>query len=217
MPADPTAEIIGLWSSEQAPDFAYFASAEESTDTFWLEGAEFRKQFDQLELAKVLEIACGAGRHSERAAPLCGELVIVDTSAAALELAAARLRDQSHVRTVLSPDGVSVPLGEDGTFSAAYSYDAMVHFEPLCIASYLGELTRLLRPDGLALLHHSNYDAQPAARALDNPGWRNFMNSALFEHLASRAGLEIVSRQTFDWVAPQSDALSLLRKPPVAP
>lgn len=91
----------------------------------------------------MLEIARGNGRHhAERAASRCSELVLTDTSAEALTFAAARLRERPQVRTVLSADGFTVPLGEDGTFTAVYSYDAMVHPESACVASYLAEAAR---------------------------------------------------------------------------
>ncbi|WP_354699204.1 hypothetical protein DSM112329_04913 [Paraconexibacter sp. AEG42_29] len=207
-----TAQIIGLWADPSAPDFAYFERVEQYTDDFWRPGAQFRGWFDRLDTRNVLEIACGKGRHSERAAALCGQLLISDTSTTALEHAAERLRDQPHVRSVLSPDGMTLPVAEDGTFSAVFSYDAMVHFESDCVASYLGEIARLLEPGGLALLHHSNYSAQPATPVTDAPGWRNYMSLGLLEHLASRRGLAVVEQEAFDWVVPQSDALSLLRR-----
>ncbi len=211
-----TRAIIDLWHDRGSPDFGYFERVEEWTESFWAPGAQFRAQFDRLDLANVLEIACGAGRHAERAAPLCQRMTLSDTSEEALARARARLRHQPHVRIVPSVDGLTIPLNEDGQFTAVYSYDAMVHFESACVASYLAEIGRLLRPGGMALLHHSNYDAQPAADATDAPGWRNFMNIALLEHLASRRGLEVVQQETFDWVLPLSDALSLLRKPTAA-
>lgn len=208
-----TDAIIGLWRDPASPDFAYFERVEQFTDDFWRPGAQFRGWFDRLATHNVLEIACGQGRHAERAAPLCDGLLLTDTSPEALRLAAARLSDRPHVRTILSVDGRTVPVAEDGQFSAVYSYDAMVHFESDCVAGYLSETARLLKPGGMALLHHSNYDAQPAGALSEAPGWRNYMTIGLLEHLASRRGLEVVEQTTFDWVAPASDALSLLRKP----
>lgn len=213
--ADRTDAIADLWRAPGSPDFDYFRRAEEHTDDFWRPGALFREAFDGLDREAVLEIACGAGRHSERAAPLCGRLTALDTSADALERARERLAPFPHAAVLHSPDGMSVPLGPDadGTLSALFSYDAMVHFEPDCVAAYLREAARLLRPGGLALLHHSNYGAQPGDDVTQAPGWRNFMTSELLEHLASRAGLEVAEQQIFEWVLPDSDALTLLRKP----
>jgi hypothetical protein len=39
------------------------------------------------------------------------------------------------------------------------------------------------------------------------------MSTDLLAHLAARRGLAVEQQETFDWVAPLSDALTLLRKP----
>ena len=88
----------------------------------------------------------------------------------------------------------------------------MVHFELLTIASYLGELARVLKPGGRALLHHSNYSKNPTGLFTDNPGWRNFMSVDIMKYLVQRAGLSLISIDEIDWAEPSSDALTFLEK-----
>lgn len=212
---DPTTAVADLWRDESSPDYGYFVRAEDEswTSGFWAADSLWRPRFDAMDRTVVLEIAAGQGRHAVRAAEHCGRLVLTDTSARALEVAAARLATSDHVSTVVSVDGMTIPIGEHGRFTGVYSYDAMVHFEASCVASYVGEIARLLAPGGTALLHHSNYAEMPTAPVTDAPGWRNFMTMALLAHIASRCGLEVVEQQAFDWVAPLSDAFTVLRKP----
>ena len=55
----------------------------------------------------------------------------------------------------------------DRSIDFAFSFDSLVHVELDALAAYLGELARVLTPDGVAFLHHSNYGAyQRSARML---------------------------------------------------
>lgn len=212
-------EIIATWAFRNSRDFAYFDAFEspEKVGVFWADGSRFRRCFDKyLDLTDTVEIACGAGRHSAQIAERCGSLVLVDTSPDALQNAAQRFADRSNVHIKLSPDGFSIPI-DDRSASAVFSYDAMVHFEPLTVASYLRETARVLRPGGRAILHHSSYGRNPTGKFTDNPDWRNFMPKGLFMHLADRAGLKVIEHQTFRWGSnwrkwSKTDALSVLEK-----
>ncbi|WP_206628333.1 class I SAM-dependent methyltransferase, partial [Mesorhizobium sp. M1A.F.Ca.IN.020.06.1.1] len=73
-----------------------------------------------------------------------------------------RFSSASHVTVTLSPDGKSLAF-EKGRFSSVFSYDSMVHFEPLTVASYIMEVASVLKPGARALLHHSNYSDNPTA------------------------------------------------------
>jgi len=212
-------EIIATWATPESPDFGYFDKFDtpEMLGIFWDERSRFRRAFDRLDLSDVLEIAAGAGRHSAQIVDRCQSLALIDTSSAAVELARTRFSNDAHVSVVLSDDGRTLPFPA-GAFSAVFSYDAMVHFEPLTINSYLTEIARVLRPGGRAVLHHSAYTNNPTGAFRDNPGWRNFMPTKLMMHLGSRAGLTLISHETFRWRraarrpwTPKTDALSVFK------
>jgi ubiquinone/menaquinone biosynthesis C-methylase UbiE len=207
--------IIDLWKTRESPDYAYFASAEDDSWTkhFWSDESTFRERFDRLDLTNVLELACGTGRHTAQFVERAGTAYLADTSVDALDEAKQRFANANNVVVLPPGDGMHIPLDADGSLTAIFSYDAMVHFELECIASYVAESARLLAPGGMALLHHSAYEENPGGTIADNPGWRNFMPQVLFNHFALRNGFEIVDQFTVDWSAPGSDCLSLLRKP----
>lgn len=48
----------------------------------------------------------------------------------------------------------------DGAVDLAFSFDSLVHVEIDVIEGYLTELARVLVPDGVAILHHSNLAAE---------------------------------------------------------
>ena len=208
-------EIAAMWETEKSPDFGYFAKYdnEESTNPFWDENTQFSSAFSQLDLTCTLEIACGTGRHSARIVDRATRLYLLDTSVDAVRIAKARFASQPHVEVIISADGESIPLA-DGSVSAAFAYDAMVHFEATTIGSYLFETGRVLVVGGKALFHHSVYDKNPLGTFQQNPGWRNCMSQSLFGHLASRAGLKIISTVAFNerGEAGMIDGLTLLER-----
>lgn len=153
-----------------------------------------------------------SGKTQLQIADRVGRLHLVDTSTAALDYARRRFANKTNVLIHLSEDGETLPFLADASVTAVFSYDAMVHFEMLSVARYLQEIARVLVPGGKALLHHSNYGANPTGKFTDNPGWRNFMTEAVFRNLASRAGLTILSYETIAWATSDSDALSLLER-----
>jgi SAM-dependent methyltransferase len=208
-------DIIEKWRTRESSNWHYFELAE-SDDwirAFWQEGGRYRSLFDQLDLRRTVELACGHGRHSVRAAPNCGTLYAVDSSPEAISHVRDRLAQLPHVHAVLTPDGASLPGIEDGSITAIFSYDAMVHFEMITVARYIEETARVLAPAGRGLFHHSNYTKNPAGPIDANPGWRNFMSVEIMTYLLSRAGLRVLHQSVFDACGPQTDALTLFEKP----
>ena len=63
----------------------------------------------------------------------------------------------------------------DGSLSSIFCYDAMVHFAPEVVRSYLKDTARVLKPGGRALFHHSNYPTAPKEHYGQNPHARNQM------------------------------------------
>jgi hypothetical protein len=102
---------------------------------------------------------------------------------------------------------------DDASVTAVFSYDAMVHFEPITVASNLAEIGRELVPGGRSVLHHSKFSGNPTGIFTSSPSWRNYMTTDLFAHFASRAGLAVLNYQTFQWgTIPDLDCISLVEK-----
>lgn len=208
-------DVIDTWKTPGKRNFHYFEAVDDDARTagFWTEGRPFRRLFDRLNIQSTVEVACGFGRHSSRIVDQCGRLVLVDTSAGAIAEARKRFHRFRHVEVLLSEDGMSIPA-QNESMTAVFSYDAMVHFEPITVASYLHEAARVLAPGGKALFHHSNYEGNPTGAFQTSPSWRNYMSKNLFAHFASRAGLDIEDQVIFAWGGVADlDGLTLLSKP----
>ena len=199
--------------AEAWEDSAYYADAEQYTPLFWdVPGNAFRELFDQLDLTRTAELACGYGRHAERAAPRCGHLVLMDIHAGNLGHCRKRLAAYRHLDYMLTSGSDLQPLGK-ASLSALYCYDAMVHFDPVVVEAYVHDIARVLEPGGMALLHHSNYPHAHEIHYGGNPHCRNAMSLERMAALAGQAGLEVVAQRTYDWgEIPELDGLSLLRR-----
>ena len=143
----------------------------------------------------VLEIGPGAGRWSVVLAPRAERLVLADVTPRVLELCRERLGDREEVRYVLS-SGSDLPGVEDGSVDAIWSFDVFVHVAPLDQARYLDEIARVLRPGGVAAIHHA--DGRNRGAVPSRAGWRAPMSAGLFAALARERGLEL-ERQIRSW------------------
>lgn len=180
---------------------------------FWAEGSPFLALFRQLRLDAVLELACGHGRHAAQALPMLGRITLVDVLASNIDACRARFGADPRVQYLVN-NGNDLPGIADGSITALYCYDAMVHFELLDVLAYLREAARVLAPAGRALLHVSNNQENPEASYRDNRHWRNFGGLDVIRHLAVRCGLTVLAAQPLDWQGePQLDGLLLLEKP----
>ena len=103
-----------------------------------------------------------------------------------------------------------MPGVPDASVDVVWSFDVFVHFAPLDTAGYMAEVARVLRPGGVATIHHSG--------GRNRSGWRAPMTARLFANLAVERGLE-VERQFDSWeggrfdVRPFGDVITRLRAP----
>ena len=103
----------------------------------------------------ILEIATGMGRWTEFLLASCDCLIGVDLAARCVE--ACRSRFSSDQKAAFyQNDGRSLDVVEDRSIDFAFSFDSLVHVDVATLSSYVKELGRTLKPDGVAFIHHSN-------------------------------------------------------------
>lgn len=191
----------------------YYADAERWTWVFWNEDRPFRRLFEKLNLESVVELACGHGRHAEQMAARAGKIVLMDVLEENVDACKQRLSRFKHITYVVN-NGFDFRPVRDGECTAVFCYDAMVHFSPDLVEAYVKDTARVLSAHGLALYHHSNYDAPDDRHYGENPHARNRMTKETFAEFAKRAGLEIVEQVVMDWGDVRNlDCLTLLRRP----
>jgi len=115
--------------------------------------------------ARALEIGCGVGRFTTALAQRFARVDAIDVSPTMLALAG-RLGLPANAHLHLG-SGRDLSGLSDGAFDLAFSHLVFQHIaERSAIRSYLGELTRTLRPGGVAVLQFDTRPRSAAATAL---------------------------------------------------
>jgi SAM-dependent methyltransferase len=179
----------------------------------------------------ILEIAPGYGRWTKYLVNSCERYFGVDLSPASVEACRKRFQGFTHAEFHVN-DGRSLTAIPTSSIDFAFSFDSLVHVEDDAIASYVQELARVLAPDGVAFLHHSNLgDCKPVAaparlalraaerlRRRDTGGfdqWRApTMSSERLAQIATGAGLSCVGQEIVNWLGGRLlDCMSLVTRP----
>lgn len=142
---------------------------------------------------------------------ICGKC-LVDILSENIEYCKQRFGDKRNISYYCN-NGFNLEELESNSYSALFTYDAMVHFELMDVYNYLQDIYRILEPGAYALFHHSN-NTQDYRLSFENASHgRNYMSKDLFAYLAYRCGFEIINQKIINFVEPELDCISLIRKP----
>lgn len=188
----------------------YYDDAERHMARHW-ENIVF-PMIQSADFSNVLEIASGHGRNSEFLLPLCDSLILSDVNQENIDFCKNRFSGRDSNIRYLVNDGSGFADIDTSSISLVYCYDSMVHFHSDVVRSYLSEIKRVLRSDGLAFLHHSNSVANPGGLDISkHVQGRNFMSKEMFAHYAVLEGLSVVQQKVLDWGgSPAMDCITLL-------
>lgn len=194
---------------------SYFQEAEEkwSMDIFWREDSVFNGMFQKLDTDRIVELACGRGRHVPQYAMHAQEIVLVDVLEKNIVYCRERFRGEEKIRYYVN-NGCDLRELPSGSYTALFTYDAMVHFEMMDIFQYLKETERVLCDGGRALFHHSNNSSDYRVTFSTGRHGRNYMSKDIFAYLANRARLLVLEQQVIDWGGEKDlDCITLVEKP----
>jgi SAM-dependent methyltransferase len=104
---------------------------------------------------RILEIACGFGRWTQFLKDQCDHLTALDLSESCVAACRERFSDVTNITYAVN-DGCSLDMIEDSSIDFVFSFDSLVHADRSTVEAYLAQLPRILTPDGVAFLHHSN-------------------------------------------------------------
>ncbi len=179
-------------------EYFELAEKEEYLEVFWGKHSLFYELFQKLNLERVVELACGRGRHVQKYIMYAQNIVLVDILEKNINFCKKRYKSESKVQYYVN-NGYDLSHIPTNSCTALFTYDAMVHFEMLDIFQYLKETKRILVKGGKALFHHSNNTEDYRVTFSTGKHGRNYMNKQLFAYLANRAGLTVIEQYEIDW------------------
>lgn len=148
----------------------------------------------------LLEIAPGYGRWTQFLREHCDYLLGIDLSSKCVRACRRRFWRDRRLRFHAN-DGKSLGAVRDGAVDFVFSFDSLVHVERDVMDAYVAELARVLTPDGVAFLHHSNVAAYPPEDVgAGIPHWRSGSVSAQgVANTAAAAGLNCFRQELIVW------------------
>lgn len=234
-------ENFKIWND----DYHWYLNGDEWSEAWgsasaqWY-GSIYPRVHPFLPTSAVLELAPGFGRWTEFLLGHCDTLIGVDVAPRCVEACRKRFADHSSASFEIN-DGKSVPMVADSSIDFAFSFDSLVHVEAEVLLGYVAELARILKPDGVAFLHHSNYGAyrrstrvlapmQGVLRHLPSTLRTGFkltgirresglraqsVSAASFAQLCSKAGMHCVGQELVNWAGGiiLQDAISIVTRP----
>jgi 2-polyprenyl-3-methyl-5-hydroxy-6-metoxy-1,4-benzoquinol methylase len=110
---------------------------------------------DFLPAGNILEIAPGFGRWTQFLKDACESLTVVDLNQRCIDACQERFRNDPKVKCYAN-DGKSLEMVPDNSVDFVFSFDSLVHVESDVIQAYLSQLSRKMKKDAVAFVHHSN-------------------------------------------------------------
>jgi len=112
-----------------------------------------------------LEIGPGGGRLTGLLVPRTKLLHLADPSPEMLSRLKRRFEGVTHLR-YHHTNGVKLPELQSGSLDYVIAFDVFVHFEPRLLFGYLQQISNLLKPGGVGIIHYSN--------VMTPIGWQQF-------------------------------------------
>ena len=157
----------------------------------------------------VLEIGPGFGRWTRKLIEISRHLIAVDVTEKCIEHCKREFGQNSNAEFHLN-DGRSLDMVADNSIDFIWSFDVFVHIEPSDIECYLQEFRRLLKDDGLVIIHHGTIGKTDLK-------WRSSLTQQTFSRLLEKFEFTLVDQfdtwgENDEFRVASSDAISVFRK-----
>ena len=142
--------------------------------------------------ASVLEIGPGGGRWTQFLMP-AREIVLVDLNAEFFPYLEDRFRDHAAKLRFYQTSGYELAGVETESVDFVFSFGTFVHIRPQGIDEYLAEISRVLRPGGVASIQYADR-TKPYFGNAERAGYNGFsdMNAKKMQRMLRRRRFEVV-------------------------
>lgn len=158
----------------------------------------------------ILEIGPGAGRWTAYLIKLAKKLVLVDISTKCLNMCKEKFKEYSNIDYHLVENRLNSI--NNSTIDYIWSYDVFVHINPSDVQKYLEDFQRILKPGGLAIIHHSGDLKYYLSKEDREIGMRSNMNGKLMKQFVIENNMKIIEQDT-KLVHKTGDLISVFSKP----
>lgn len=166
-----------------------------NTDKLWLK--TIHPQIYNYLKGNVLEIAPGYGRITQY---LLGEeidsLDLVDLNENCIEKCKEKFKDIDKQINYYVNDGMTLDVLGDKKYDFIISWDSFVHMHKDIVKLYIKEISKKLKDDGVAYIHHSNLSSGKELSFFNVAG-RSNMSTKLFDNFLKNNGLKLITRYEF--------------------
>jgi SAM-dependent methyltransferase len=138
----------------------------------------------------ILEIGPGAGRWTEPLLERAREYVGVDISSTCVAHCSRRFAGDRRAKFFVG-SGHDLADVTSESVDAIWSFDVFVHINAAEVAGYVEEFVRVLRRNGVAVIHHGGIGGSAG-------GWRSNLTAATFQNMLARRGL-LVEQVLSQW------------------
>ncbi len=158
----------------------------------------------------VLEIGPGAGRWTEYLLKKSKELILADISEKALDICEGKFQKEANIKFYCINDkGLS--FLSNNSVDYIWSYDVFVHINPTDTENYIDDFSKILRPGGHAIIHHSGEYPKEREETVRRKDFRSYVNKDFFANFVQKSGMVIVE-QNSSLVHFLGDIISVFKK-----
>lgn len=158
----------------------------------------------------VLEIGPGAGRWTGHLLKKSKELILADISVKCLDICKGKFQKESNVKYYCI-NGKGLSFLSNNSVDYIWSYDVFVHINPTDTENYVHEFSRILRPGGHAIIHHSGEYPKKNEEIVRRFDFRSYVNKDFFANFVHKSGMVLVE-QNDSLVHFSGDIISVFKK-----
>lgn len=155
----------------------------------------------------ILEIGPGAGRWTKYLQEIARHLILVDITPKCIEMCKERFAEKSNIEYHVIKENIDFLPASSVDF--IWSYDVFVHINPTDIRRYVNNISRILKKEGIAIIHHSG--SKYKNEQITKKGFRSLMTAEKFAEFVSSSGMRILE-QNRTLVHKDGDIISVFTK-----